>query len=74
MSYAREFSKSVVMLDVKKRGELFKKAYGKIADDVPYVFLFNPKYEFYSQSKKVSKPGDTLTYSVGHLSWWSAQK
>ncbi len=59
-------------MDAKKRGELFKKAYGKIADDVPYVFLFNPKYEFYSQSKKVSKPGDTLIYSVGHLSWWSA--
>lgn len=61
-------------LDKNKRSQLFKTAYGKIADDVPYIFLFNPKYEFYAQSKKVAKPGDTLNYSVGHLSWWSTSQ
>ncbi len=63
-----------VELDAKKRGPIFKKAYTMISADVPYIFLFNPKYEFYANSDKVKKPAETLNYSIGHLSWWSAQK
>lgn len=61
-------------LDPKKRTAIFKKAYGLIADDVPYVFLFNRKYEYYGMSNKVKSPGDTFKYDFGFRTWWSATK
>lgn len=61
-------------LDQKKRTAIFKKVYGLIADDVPYIFLFNRKYEFYANSNKVKKPADTFKYNFGYRSWWSAEK
>ncbi|WP_409478357.1 ABC transporter substrate-binding protein [Pseudobdellovibrio sp. HCB154] len=61
-------------LDPKKRTAIFKKAYGLIADDVPYVFLFNRKYEYYGMSNKVKAPGDTFKYDFGFRAWWSATK
>lgn len=60
-------------LDDKKRGEIFKKAYKMIAEDVPYVFLFNVKYDFYAMSKNVKQPGDTFKYDFGVTTWWSAK-
>lgn len=60
-------------LDAAKRSVLFKKAYTLIAQDVPYVFLFNVKYDFYAMSKKVVQPGDTFKYDFGYTTWWSAQ-
>jgi len=61
-------------MDAKKRTAIFKKAYTKIAEDVPYVFLFNRKYEYYGISTKVKSPGDTFKYDFGYRTWWSAQK
>lgn len=61
-------------LDSKKRTAIFKKAYGLIADDVPYVFLFNRKYEYYGMSNKVKSPGDTFKYDFGFRTWWAATK
>jgi len=61
-------------LDAKKRTEIFKKAYTLIAEDVPYVFMFNKKYEFYLSSNKVKAPGETFKYDFGNMYWWSAQK
>ena len=55
-------------LDPKKRTVLFKKAYTLIAQDVPYVFLFNRKYEYYAISKKMKSPGETLRYDFEKLS------
>ncbi len=60
-------------LDPVKRSEIFKKAYTLIADDVPYVFMFNRKYEYYAISKKVKAPGDTFRYDFGYRTWWAAQ-
>lgn len=60
-------------LDPNKRNEIFKKAYTLIADDVPYVFMFNRKYEYYAISKKVKAPGDTFKYDFGYRTWWAAQ-
>lgn len=60
-------------LDPAKRTALFKKAYTLIADDAPYVFLFNRKYEYYAISNKVKSPGDTFKYDFGYRTWWSAQ-
>ncbi len=59
-------------LDQKKRTAIFKKAYTLIAEDVPYVFLFNNKYEFYSHSNKVKMPAETFKYGYGYQTWWSA--
>lgn len=59
-------------LNDAKRSAIFKKAYTLIANDVPYVFLFNVKYDFYAMSKKVAQPGDTFNYDFGVTSWWSS--
>jgi peptide/nickel transport system substrate-binding protein/microcin C transport system substrate-binding protein len=61
-------------LDSKKRTAIFKKVYGLIAEDVPYVFLFNRKFEYYGMSTKVKTPGDTFKYDFGFRSWWAATK
>lgn len=61
-------------LDPAKRTAIFKKMYGLIADDVPYVFLFNRKYEYYGKSTKVVSPGDTFKYDFGFRTWWAATK
>jgi ABC-type transport system substrate-binding protein len=60
-------------LDAAKRGSMFKKVYNMIAEDAPYVFLFNRKYEYYAQSNKVKSPGETFRYDFGYRTWWSAQ-
>lgn len=61
-------------LDKNKRRDMFKKVYGLIADDVPYIFMFNRKFEFYANSAKVKKAGDTYKYNFGYRSWWAAEK
>lgn len=61
-------------MDQAKRSKVFKKVYGMIADDVPYVFLWNRKFEFYANSGKVKKSGDTFKYDFGQTAWWSASK
>lgn len=59
-------------LDSAKRTKIFKKAYTLIAEDVPYIFLFNNKFEFYANSNKVKKPAETFKYGFGQATWWSA--
>lgn len=61
-------------LDKNKRKDLFKKVYGLIADDVPYIFMFNRKFEFYANSAKTKKVTDTYKYNFGYRSWWAAEK
>ncbi len=60
-------------LDSAKRSAIFKKAYTLIADDAPYVFMFNRKFEYYAISNKVKSAGDTFKYDFGYRTWWSAQ-
>ncbi|MBC7741039.1 MAG: peptide ABC transporter substrate-binding protein [Bdellovibrionaceae bacterium] len=59
-------------LDPIKRRDIFKKANTLIADDVPYIFLWSRKFEYYGQSNKIKRPGDTFKYNFGYRSWWSA--
>ena len=61
-------------LDPQKRTAVFKKVYKIIADDVPYVFLFNPRYETYAHTNKVKLPGDTFNYDIGFHAWSAAEK
>lgn len=61
-------------LDAKKRTAIFKKVYTLIANDVPYIFLFNNKYDFYFSSNKMKKPADTFKYDFGYSTWWTDTK
>ncbi len=62
-----------VTLDKNKRKEKLTKVFEIIANDAPYVFLFNPKFTFYAHSKSMGMPGDTLKYSTGLSFWWKQQ-
>ena len=44
-----------------------------IADDVPYIFLFNGKYNFYGYTDRLGREKDTYTYDVGYDYWWVAK-
>jgi peptide/nickel transport system substrate-binding protein/microcin C transport system substrate-binding protein len=58
--------------DKKKRTELLKKVYRTIADDAPYVFLFNDKYVFYARSSRAQQIKPTFKYGIGQYTWWMA--
>ncbi|WP_413586150.1 peptide-binding protein [Bdellovibrio sp. HCB274] len=53
-----------------KRVAMLKKVYAKIAEDAPYAFLFNDKYEFYANSSRMGMPAETFKYEVGKDYWW----
>lgn len=57
--------------DKAKRMVKLHKVYELIADDAPYAFLFNGRYELYFVSAKVGRPGDTLPFDNGHHFWWA---
>jgi peptide/nickel transport system substrate-binding protein/microcin C transport system substrate-binding protein len=57
-------------MDRKKRITMLRKVYEMIASDVPYVFMFNEKYDFYAVSAKIGRPGDTFKYTDGSDYWW----
>ncbi len=56
-------------MDRTKRIQLFQKVYRLIAEDYPYLFLFNSPFQFYAHSKKVKKERDTYTYEIGTKYW-----
>jgi peptide/nickel transport system substrate-binding protein/microcin C transport system substrate-binding protein len=57
----------------KKRITALRKVYKMIADDAPYIWMFNNKYELYMVSDKVQRSGDTMKYENGHNFWWAKQ-
>ncbi|RYZ79680.1 MAG: peptide ABC transporter substrate-binding protein, partial [Proteobacteria bacterium] len=57
-------------VDEKKRKKLLNVVYEKIAADVPYVFMFNDKFEFYANSSKVQMPAESFKYGIGVDYWW----
>ena len=62
-----------VEIDRSKRMHMLRKVYEMIANDVPYIFMFNDKYYLYANSNKVVKPGSTMKYDVGNDIWWAAK-
>jgi len=56
-----------------KRRTMLQQVYKKIAEDAPYAFLFNDKYEFYANSNKVGMPAETFKYEIGTDYWWMKQ-
>jgi microcin C transport system substrate-binding protein len=69
----RMIDKARYEIDRKKRVDMLRKVYETIAEDVPYVFMFNDKYVLYVNTNKVVKPGPTMKYDVGNDIWWSAK-
>ena len=62
--------KARLEIDRKKRIQMLQKVYETIAADAPYVFMFNEKFAFYGNSKKVGRPADTFKYDIGNDYWW----
>jgi len=61
---------SRVIMDKKERIKKLRQVYKMIADDVPYLFMFNGKYIFYAHGKNVGKEKDAYQYEVGTNFWW----
>jgi peptide/nickel transport system substrate-binding protein/microcin C transport system substrate-binding protein len=57
-------------LDHQKRIKKFRKVYELIAADVPYAWMFSPRFVLYAKTKRVAKPQDTFNYSLGTSTWW----
>lgn len=61
-------------MDKNKRKVILSKVFKLIADDYPYVFLFNDQYSFYGHTKRMGKEKDTYQYGVGLGYWWISKK
>lgn len=59
-----------VIMDKKERVKRLREVYRLIAEDVPYLFMFNSKYIFYGNSKHIGKEKDTYQYDLGTNYWW----
>ena len=59
-----------VEMNRDKRIKIFQKVYRLVAEDYPYLFLFNSPVQFYTHSKKVKMEKDTYLYELGTRYWW----
>ena len=59
-----------VIMDKKDRMKKLKDVYKIIADDVPYIFLFNGKFMFYGHSKQAKREKETYQFQIGSNYWW----
>lgn len=55
--------------DKAARIKAFHKIHALIAEDQPYMFYFEPKYQLYAVSARVQRPKDTYKYSIGPQYW-----
>ncbi len=60
-----------LIVEKPKRLKMMQKVFTMIAEDVPYIFLFNDKYDFYATSDRIQKPLDTFKYDIGLDYWWA---
>jgi peptide/nickel transport system substrate-binding protein/microcin C transport system substrate-binding protein len=58
------------LLDKEKRIKKLREVYRLIAEDVPYVFLFNDEFSFYGHTDRMGREKDTYNYTVGTDYWW----
>ena len=65
--------KGRAQLNREERIKTFQKVYKIIAEDTPYIFLFNRRNYFYAVSQRIHTPVDTFNYDVG-LSYWSLKE
>lgn len=55
--------------DKAKRIKVFHEIHKLIAEDAPYIFYFEPKYNLYAVTSRVLRPSDSKNYSVGVQYW-----
>jgi peptide/nickel transport system substrate-binding protein/microcin C transport system substrate-binding protein len=60
-------------MDKNKRIPILQKVYEKIANDVPYAFMFNNRYVLYAHTARTKGPQPTFKYRIGTDFWWSQQ-
>jgi len=65
----RLIDKGIKISDRNERIKVLKKVHKLIAEDAPYIFLFEPKYQLYAVSGRVNRPKDTYVYSLGPQYW-----
>lgn len=61
---------SRVLMDKGERVKKLREVYRAVAEDVPYIFLFNGKFSYYAHLKKIEKEKDTYNYFIGTRYWW----
>ncbi|MBE8162654.1 MAG: peptide ABC transporter substrate-binding protein [Bdellovibrionaceae bacterium] len=64
--------KGRLISDRKKRIRIFRKVFELIANDAPYVFLFNDKYTLYGHTGRMDMKKPTYKYSIG-TDFWKAK-
>lgn len=57
-------------LDKAKRIQIYQKIYKAIADDAPYVFLFNNKFFLFAHTAKMKMDKPNYAYDLGVETWW----
>lgn len=62
-----------VTLSREERIPILREVFRIIADEAPYVFLFNSEFGFYGASKNMERPKDAMKYAVG-TDYWSLKK
>ena len=65
----RLIDKGRVEMNRPARIKIFKKVYRLIAEDAPYLFLFNTPTQFYAVHKRVQMEKDTYNYEIGTQYW-----
>ena len=65
--------KGRAQLNKKDRIKTFREVYRLIAEDVPYIFMFNNRKGFYGVNKRIDIPAPTFNYDQG-MSYWSFKK
>lgn len=60
-----------VTLDKPQRIKKLQVVYEKIADDSPYLWLFNRDSQLYAYSNKVQFPRETFKFQIGYTFWWA---
>jgi peptide/nickel transport system substrate-binding protein/microcin C transport system substrate-binding protein len=62
-----------LIMDEKERIKKLRQVYKIIAQDVPYIFLFNGKFSYYAHSARMGKPKETFQYGIGKDYWWMSK-
>ena len=62
-----------VIMDEKVRIKKLREVYKMIAEEIPYIFLFNEKYTYYGHTARIKKPKDTYNYGIGSDYWWMSK-
>ena len=58
-----------ITMDRDERIPILRKVYRLIAEDVPYIFLFNRKFDLYAYQGNLQRPKPTFNFTIGTSYW-----